>query len=286
MRTLFVDNLTVIDCSLLDSELGLSGASWIVDLALSGDLNDDSMLIDFGLVKKQVKALIDNEVDHKLIVPQASKQCTVQVSDNDTMVNFSSNAGELFSVTAPESAFCLLPGDSINAEMVKAYLHARLIHLLPENISEININLREEQRHDAVWFRYSHGLKKHDGNCQHITHGHRSRLEILIDGTRDNALEREWIDRLNNCYIATREDLKESAGGISHFSYVASQGTFSLSLPEERIYLADCDSTIEEIAHTLAENIAADAVGGNKKSVKVKVWEGVDKGAIGVAEIS
>ena len=285
MRTLFVDNLTVIDCSLLDNELGLSGASWIVDLTLCGDLNDDSMLIDFGVIKKQVKTLIDTEVDHKLIVPNSSKNCTVKIEGVYTSVDFHSAADEQFSVIAPHSAFCALAIENVSKEAVENFLYAQLSKLLPKNIDTIDISLRDEQKDNAVWFRYSHGLKKDNGNCQRITHGHRSRLEILIDGTRDNALEREWIDRLDNFYIATRGDFKESSNGISHFSYVASQGAFSLSLPDKRVYLVDCDSTIEEIAHTLAENIASDVVGGRNKSIEVKVWEGVDKGAIGVAEI-
>ncbi|MBT5031457.1 MAG: hypothetical protein HOM55_04075 [Proteobacteria bacterium] len=279
MRTLFVDNLTVIDCSLLDSELGLSGASWIVDLTLSGDLNDESMLLDFGVVKKQVKALIDREVDHKLIVPQTSVLCAVQTDNENTVVHFGSNTDEQFSVDAPKSAFCLLPNDSVNIAAIKAYLHARLTDLLPENISTIEIGLRDEQKDNAIWFRYSHGLKKHNGNCQRITHGHRSRLEIHIDGTRDHALEREWVSRLDNIYIATREDLEQSSDRISRFSYAAEHGTFSLSLPEQRVWLVDCDSTIEEIAQTLAEAVAKNIPG---KSVKLIAYEGVDKGAIGL----
>ena len=75
MRTLFVDNLTVIDCSVLDPVVGLTGASWIVDLELSGKLDGESMLIDFGLIKKQAKQLIDDLVDHKLVVPTGYRGC-------------------------------------------------------------------------------------------------------------------------------------------------------------------------------------------------------------------
>ena len=280
MRTLFVDNLTVIDCSLLDNELGLSGASWIVDLSLSGNLDDESMLLDFGVIKKQVKALIDKEVDHKLIVPQASKQCALVIGDDTSVIKFNSNTSQQFSVIAPNSTFCILPSDTINTQVVTAYLNDRLRALLPENISVIDVSLRNETRDDAVWFRYSHGLKKHNGNCQRITHGHRSRLEIFIDGARDNALEQKWVNRLDNIYIASREDLQESSDGTSQFSYRADQGTFKLTLPDHRVYLVNCDTTIEEIAQTLADTVANSVSG---KNVKVIAWEGVDKGAIGIA---
>jgi 6-pyruvoyl-tetrahydropterin synthase len=69
---LFVDRLTNIDCSYLHPDHGIEGESWLVDIVLAGELDDASMIMDFGLVKKRIKALIDYTVDHCLLVPGKS----------------------------------------------------------------------------------------------------------------------------------------------------------------------------------------------------------------------
>ena len=85
---LFVRDLTVIDSTYLDTLRGFVGDSYLVDVVLDGQLNEESMILDFGLVKKQIKTIIDTEVDHKLLVPVDSAKCSITEYAERTLINF------------------------------------------------------------------------------------------------------------------------------------------------------------------------------------------------------
>ena len=104
---LFVNDLTVIDFSYCCPERGIVGESWIVDVLLDGSLNEMSMVLDFAVVKKQIKAIIDDAVDHKLLLPMQHDSVSLNDSTTQTgheYVDFSSNQGAYY-LQSPKSAF-------------------------------------------------------------------------------------------------------------------------------------------------------------------------------------
>lgn len=82
MNHLFIDNLTVIDFAYLDHHRGLVGESWIADIVLGGELDEQGMVFDFGNVKRTIKRVIDERVDHRLVVP-AGASCLARGDSPD-----------------------------------------------------------------------------------------------------------------------------------------------------------------------------------------------------------
>ncbi|RUO38313.1 hypothetical protein CWE13_01330 [Aliidiomarina shirensis] len=297
---LFVNDLTVIDFSYLCPERGIVGESWIVDIILDGSLNDQSMVLDFGRVKKQVKAIIDQSVDHKLLIPteHVFTQVTREEAGTHYWVDFL-RPNKSIHLYCPADAYAFIDSDTITQESTIAYLQAVIKRELPANVKGLELTLRAEEM-NGFYYHYTHGLKKHDGNCQRIAHGHRSAIKIFIDGMRSPAWEQRWSRRWEDIYVGTAEDvgeassLKLSAAARKHtgehhicYSYMAEQGLFELILPAQENEVMFTDTTVEciadYVAHEIAKTIAAESMPTHTPEVKVIAFEGVGKGAIGYA---
>ena len=291
---LFVNDLTVIDFSYLCPQRGVVGESWIVDIVLDGRLNEQSMVLDFGRVKKQIKRIIDSAVDHKLAVPAEHRYTNVVHNhQHDTLwVDFMRPNGRSIHLYCPADAFAFIDAEAVTMASITDYLRAVIKRELPENVDAIQLQLRAEEIAGA-YYHYTHGLKKHDGNCQRIAHGHRSRLYVAINGQRNNRLEQQWADTWRDIYLGSQEDVvaiahlqrSEQAAVIteqSHvgYSYRADQGLFELAIPRAENYFIPTDSTVECIAAYLAQQIKQLHP---HDEVQVTGFEGVGKGAIGYA---
>lgn len=280
MANLFVNNLTVLDFSFLHPKRGMVGESWIVDLELGGDLNPESMVMDFGIIKKSVKKTLDEFADHKLLLPKDSGALEISEQNDQISLLWKCHSGEIH-MRSPKDAILLVPGNDITKATLTLALHEEILKQLPDNINDLHITLREEDFGTSPYYHYSHGLKKHDGNCQRIAHGHRSGIEITENGRRSRYWEKIWTDRWEDIYIASSEDLEGTyfIDEIPHhrFRYEAKQGLFELLIPEDLCYLINEDSTVENLAEHIAEELASEAPG---KHFKVRAFEGVEKGAL------
>lgn len=273
---LFVDDLTHVDFSYLDAQRGLLGESWVVRLELDGSLNDEGMICDFGIVKKRVKQWFDSGIDHALAIARAMQGIEISEQDGYTEVVWKDAQGMEFRCAGPDQAFALLDVDAITPDTVAHWCESRLMALFPDEVVGLKLTLSPEKI-DTAFYHYSHGLQKHQGNCQRIAHGHRSRVQVKVNGQRSAEQEAFWAKQFRDIYIGTRAHLKRQAEGISYFSYNAPQGDFELSLRSDRVYLIDTETTVEQIAEHMADVSAANCPG---QLIEVCAFEGLGKGAI------
>jgi 6-pyruvoyl-tetrahydropterin synthase len=286
MNHLFVDNLTVIDFAYLDPSRGLVGESWIADVVLGGELDEQGMVFDFSNVKRTIKRVIDERVDHRLVIPRGYSGLTWS-EDDPQAFTWALTDGTTITHRSPDEAVVWLSSDRVVPSAVASLLQQELRAVLPANVTDIKISLREEVI-EGAYYHYVHGLKKHLGNCQRIAHGHRSPIRVDRDGQRDRDLERRWAKLWEDIYVGSEEDVtgrwvaRNGTAYIS-FEYEANQGEFSLTLPEKRVYMLNSDTTVELIAAHIADQLKADFP---DDEILVKAYEGVGKGAVAVRGLS
>ncbi|MGA4494910.1 6-pyruvoyl trahydropterin synthase family protein [Vreelandella venusta] len=271
---LFVNRLSHIDVSLWCPTKGLVGCSWQVDAQLDGELGEDGMLFDFGEVKPWIKRTLDSGLDHTLLVPINAPG--IQVTDCAEGICIRTVTPYEMEVRGPAQAFTLLPWDTITVERVSHYLSSQLTkqEQRPANVHSVTLTLSDEPI-DGAAYGYTHGLKRHLGNCQRIAHGHRSRLFIWQHQARQPALEQHWAAWLDNRYLLEQADIESQIDEKLTCRYQSAQGTFSITLPQQRCCVLPKPTTVENIALWLAKRIAEHS--GHK--TLVQAFEGIDKGA-------
>ncbi|WGL17507.1 6-carboxytetrahydropterin synthase [Microbulbifer bruguierae] len=277
---LFVDNLTNVDFSYLHHSRGIVGETWLANAALDGALDHQGMVCDFGIVKKTLRNWLDTELDHRLLVPTLSPHLDLSENNGQVALQWNLANGETIVVNGPAQAFALVAAEAVTPVSVAAWSVAQLDGIFPTSVDQLSLSFSHEVI-DTPYYHYSHGLKKHDGNCQRIAHGHRSRICIHMDGERSSALESQWAQRWQDIYLGTREDLKGEDQESLHFAYRARQGDFALSMPASRCELLDCDTTVEQLAQYIADQLASAHPG---RDIRVRAYEGIGKGAIASAK--
>lgn len=272
---LFVDQLTNADFSYLHPERGLLGETWLASIQLEGKLDNQSMVCDFGKVKKQVREFLDVRVDHCLLVPTRAPNLTWTEQDDQIKLQWRFAETQL-RLRSPKQAVCMIDAESITPESVAHWCEQALAQAFGEGVAKLTMSFEAEPINGA-FYHYSHGLKKHGGNCQRIAHGHRSRLHIWRNGTPAPELEQAWANGWQDIYLGSREDIIGEPAGLVDFRYQAAQGDFFLSMPSRCCYLLDSDTTVECLAQHIALTLAQQNPGD---TIRVQAFEGINKGAI------
>lgn len=241
------------------------------------------MVCDFGHVKREVRQLLDEYIDHRLLVPGLAPNIEIEEQGDDLRIvwhldnSTHSNSDKRIEHQSPRQCVTIIDAVTIDADSVAHWCEQQLRKRLPDTIDRIEVGFSAEKI-DGAYYHYSHGLKKHDGKCQRIAHGHRSKIEIWENQSRSNNLEVHWAEKLKDGYIATAEDqITSKIADHLCFEYRAREGYFRLLLPESQVTLIETDSTVENIAQFIANQIQQQHPNG---SYLVKAYEGLNKGAM------
>ncbi|WP_462215807.1 isocitrate dehydrogenase, partial [Klebsiella variicola] len=227
-------------------------------------------------------------IDHAVAIPVGSKNVIFKKrSSRGELTLFNHEGAVDFFVSGPMESFYLVQSTTIDKTILEEKLNKEIRKILPGNVTNVSISLREEHLAGS-YYHYTHGLKKHAGNCQRIAHGHRSAIGIFIDGKRSSSWEMYWADRWRDCYLMSEEDivdpsqLSENAkkiysSALVASAYAGSQGRFELLARHERVEILPRDTTIEMIAFYIKQEISY--LNPELKSITVHAFEGIEKGA-------
>lgn len=271
---LFVEKLTNVDFSYLCPNRGLVGETWLANIELEGELDEQGMVCDFGVVKKQLRDWLDNTLDHCLLVPATNTKVAIQRQPYTTEIALS--GPRALWTSAPFQAITTVEVNDITPETVARWCEQQLHGRFGNSVARIKLSFTTE-RIDGPFYHYSHGLKKHAGDCQRIAHGHRSAIKIWRNGKLCRQTMEQWALRWKDIYIGSREDLIEDKENAFHFRYQAQQGSFELKIPKRQCYIIDTDTTVELIAAHIHQELKHRSP---EDVIKVKAFEGIGKGAI------
>lgn len=125
----------------------LHGHSYIVRLRLEGDIGEEGMIMDFVVLKKALKAMID-ELDHKTLLPTQSSD--VKLGVTETSVEAVS-CGKRY--VFPREDVVLLEIPNTTAEEMSKMMTKRVVSEIefPDNVASVSIGL-DEERGQTAWY--------------------------------------------------------------------------------------------------------------------------------------
>ncbi|MCX6117051.1 MAG: 6-carboxytetrahydropterin synthase [Proteobacteria bacterium] len=296
--TLFVRDVGKIDCAIFDPSQGIMGQSWYVDVWLTGILDENGFVFDFSPLKSLIKQTLASTLDHSLIIPVQSQ--SVQYSEwesGEKWILKSKARGESkeskWEYFCPKGSVFPVHAVALKTGVIEAEFCRILRHRLPSTVLALAVKLRDEQiATTEASYKYTHGIQGHNGLCQRLFHGHRSRIEVYVGEERRPDLE-HYIAReifKSNVHIASLSQIKSGSAKSGYcgsndepitLAYAGTLGQYEATLPANRVFFVASETSVEAIATELANVIKREEK--TNDIVKVVAYEGIDKGAVGIA---
>ncbi len=278
--TLFLQRFTVLDFAYLAPQQGFQGESFHVSAELEGELDHQGFILDFGPAKKLLKAIVDESLDHKLVLPNHPDLVGTAKGFRFADLEYH----------PPHEAIAVVENPEVTIAALEALLQTEAVEKLPANVKSVRFFLQQEGRffHEPN-FRYTHGLRLHEGNCQRLIHGHRNPIEVWLAGERQTKLEEflalEWagVHFAHAATVLNLSDLDMTVGRRqeknpqqAELGYESPQGEFWARFPASKLVVLEQEPSIENIARLGWQRLIAE---GAPKEICVVAYEGINKGS-------
>jgi len=151
MAMIGVDNVCTVDCCYIHFLAFYEGRckcahghSSRVSVVVCGTPDENGMVVDFVILKKALKRVLDEWLDHKLIV--SSKYA--KVKDGSVEIEYVTSAGRHY-MLLPESEVTIIDGEPL-AETLSSLVAEKVLQKLPRSVSSVIVTLTEGLDNYAV----------------------------------------------------------------------------------------------------------------------------------------
>ena len=134
----------------------IHGHNYDVIVEVEGPLTDESWVIDFSLLKRLTRAIVET-LDHKFLLQMDSRVLTIRDDDTHYEVQYRQEP----SYRLPKADVAALPIDNTTAERLAEYIAGKLIEALnasppaaapPPALTTLTVTV-EEMPGQAAWFK-------------------------------------------------------------------------------------------------------------------------------------
>ena len=141
------DKLTIASAHMLvrhDKCAKIHGHNYQVEIEIEGQLDENHMIIDFGLFKSNVVKML-KQFDHKIMIPSESKDLQIEIVEEQVIIN--TCEGKLYRL--PKEDVVFIPIESTTVELLSKHIHNLIKEQYPQ--FKITITMSETPTSTVVY---------------------------------------------------------------------------------------------------------------------------------------
>ncbi|NHJ84847.1 MAG: 6-pyruvoyl tetrahydropterin synthase family protein [Asgard group archaeon] len=112
----------------------LHGHNYFLRVKISGELNDKHMVLDYGILKDELRKITE-PLDHKVLIPSESEGLSITEIDNISIEIITCNKRYLI----PKEDAVLIPLSATTSEELAKYFHQILTAIWPNFTITVNV---------------------------------------------------------------------------------------------------------------------------------------------------